>query len=37
MSSGSGIIRGEMIHVGDVGYFDFVAGTKMEHFVYFDP
>ena len=37
MFGGSGIIRGEIIHVSDVGYFDFVLGTKMENMVYFDP
>ena len=37
MFGGSGIIGGEIIHVSDTGYFDFVVGTRMEHFVYFDP
>ena len=36
MFSGSGIIGGEII-VSDVGYFDFVVGTRMEHMVYYDP
>ena len=37
MFSGSGIIGGGIIHVGDVGYFNFVVGARMENMVYFDP